>query len=126
MAGASIAVGLAGHTFWVGPDVAVLGLFGGLYLVPQTTIFQLGARGEARRVSCGAELVNYLFMLFAALIFGVLTNQLHLTPTQIFLAVGVGLAGLGVAQALTMGPLVLGPLKALLGRKSDAPIGKAA
>ena len=127
MAGSSILVGLLGHTFLAsGIMLAVLGFFGGLYLVPQTTIYQARSpaahRGEYLAVQ---NFLNYTFMLGAALVFDVLTNRVHLTPKEIFVAVGVGLACLGVAQTVTMGDLVLGPLKALLGRRSGGPNGEA-
>ncbi|HVE39172.1 MAG TPA: hypothetical protein VNM14_04740, partial [Planctomycetota bacterium] len=65
-------------------------------------------------------------MLGAALLFDVLTNRIHLAPKQIFVAVGVGLIGLGAAQTATMRELVLGPLKALTGRGTRQPNGEAA
>ncbi len=55
-------------------------------------------------------------MLGAALIFDQLTNRFQLGPKQIFIGVGGGLALLGIAQAAAMREMVLGPLRALLGR----------
>jgi acyl-[acyl-carrier-protein]-phospholipid O-acyltransferase/long-chain-fatty-acid--[acyl-carrier-protein] ligase len=128
MALSSILVGLLGHTFLgAGAMLAVLGFFGGLYLVPQTTIYQVRSPsahiGEYLAVQ---NFLNYLFMLGAALLFDVLTNRIRLAPKEIFVAVGVGLACLGVAQAATMRDLVLGPLRALLGRDARQPNGEAA
>ena len=128
MAVSSILVGLFGHTFLAaGVMLAVLGFFGGLYLVPQTAIFQARSpaahRGEYLAVQ---NFLNYLFMLGAALLFEVLTNRIRLAPKEIFVAVGVGLVCLGAAQAVTMRDLVLGPLKALLGRSARQPNGEAA
>jgi len=119
MALASTVVGVFGHTFQAsGFMLAVLGLFGGLYLVPQTTIFQARSpaarRGEYLAVQ---NFLNYLFMLGASVLFHLLTNTLHLGPKEIFVAVGVGLALLGAAQTAAMRDLVLGPLRGLLGRK---------
>jgi acyl-[acyl-carrier-protein]-phospholipid O-acyltransferase/long-chain-fatty-acid--[acyl-carrier-protein] ligase len=127
MAIASIVVGVFGHTFMAsGCMLAVLGFFGGLYLVPQTAVYQerspAAYRGEYLAVQ---NFLNYLFMLGAAAGFGVLTNQLHMAPKEIFVAVGIGLAALGVAQTAAMRDLVLGPLKALLGRRGQ-PNGEAA
>jgi acyl-[acyl-carrier-protein]-phospholipid O-acyltransferase/long-chain-fatty-acid--[acyl-carrier-protein] ligase len=128
MAVSSILVGALGHTFLAsGLMLAVLGLFGGLYLVPQTTIFQARSPAKQRGEYLAVQnFVNYLFMLGAALVFEILTNRLHLTPREIFITVGVGLALLGVAQAATMGDLVLGPLKALLVRRTGEPGKEAA
>jgi acyl-[acyl-carrier-protein]-phospholipid O-acyltransferase/long-chain-fatty-acid--[acyl-carrier-protein] ligase len=128
MAVSSILVGLLGHSFLgAGILLAVLGFFGGLYLVPQTTIYQARSpaahRGEYLAVQ---NFLNYLFMLGAALLFDVLTNRLRLTPKEIFVAVGVGLACLGAAQTATMRELLLGPLKALAGRGTRQPNGEAA
>jgi len=117
----SVAVGLAGRAFLAsGLLLALLGLFGGLYLVPQTTIFQARSpaarRGEYLAVQ---NFLNYLFMLASALIFHGLTNGLHLGPTQIFVAVGAGLLLLGAAQAAAMLDVVVVPLLALLGRRGQ-------
>ena len=125
---ASALVGIFGQSFLPsGVLLAALGLFGGLYLVPQTTIFQARSpaahRGEYLAVQ---NFLNYLFMLAAALLFDLLTNRLHLGPKQIFVAVGGGLAILGLAQAATMRELVLGPLRALLGGRPVQPNGEAA
>ena len=116
----SIAVGLFGHEYWPsGIMLAALGLFGGLYLVPQTTIFQARSpanrRGEYLAVQ---NFLNYTFMLFSALIFDLLTNQLHLSPKEIFIAVGGGLALLGVAQGLAQRELLLGPIRSLFVREA--------
>ena len=128
MALSSILVGLLGHTFLAsGLLLGVLGLFGGLYLVPQTTIFQARSpasrRGEYLAVQ---NFINYLFMLGSALVFDLLTNRLHLSPREIFISVGAGLAILGVAQAATMRELVLGPFRSLLGRRPADPGKEAA
>jgi acyl-[acyl-carrier-protein]-phospholipid O-acyltransferase/long-chain-fatty-acid--[acyl-carrier-protein] ligase len=128
MAITSILVGVLSHTFLAaGILLSVLGFFGGLYLVPQTTIYQARSpaayRGEYLAVQ---NFLNYLFMLGASLLFGVLTNLFGLAPKEIFVAVGVGLACLGAAQTATMRELILGPLKALAGRGSRQPNGEAA
>jgi len=97
----SILVGIWGHEFLAsGLLLAMLGLFGGLYLVPQTTIFQ--ARSPAARRGEYLALqnfMNYTFMLGAALLFDLLTNRLALGPREIFIGVGVGLGLLGAVQA---------------------------
>ncbi|MBI3857510.1 MAG: MFS transporter, partial [Planctomycetes bacterium] len=120
MAVSSILVGVLGHSFLAsGLMLAVLGLFGGFYLVPQTTIFQARSPADRRGEYLAVQnFVNYLFMLFSALIFDLLTNRLHLTPREIFIGVGAGLAVLGVAQTLVQRDLVLGPLRALFGRRA--------
>jgi acyl-[acyl-carrier-protein]-phospholipid O-acyltransferase/long-chain-fatty-acid--[acyl-carrier-protein] ligase len=128
MAVASILVGVLGHTFLgSGLLLGILGFFGGLYLVPQTTIYQARSpaahRGEYLAVQ---NFLNYLFMLGAAFLFDLLTNRIHLAPKEIFVTVGIGLAVLGVAQTVTMRDLVLGPLKSLIGAKAAEPNGKVA
>jgi len=111
----SIAVGLLGHRFLPsGLMLSLLGVFGGLYLVPQTTIFQ--ARSPAKRRGeyvAVQNFVNYGFMLVAAGLFFFLTKKLHMTPGRIFLAVGAGLAVLGVVQSMLQPSLLLGQLVAL-------------
>jgi len=121
----SILVGLFGHTFVAsGLLLALLGLFGGLYLVPQTTIFQARSpaarRGEYLAVQ---NFLNYLFMLGAALIFDQLTNRFHLGPKEIFIGVGGVLGLLGAAQAAAMRDHVLGSLKALIARPGREAAG---
>lgn len=128
MAGTSIVVGMFAHRFDVaGLLLAVLGFFGGLYLVPQTTIYQARSPAERRGEYLAVQnFLNYSFMLGAAILFGLLTNQFHLGPKEIFIGVGIGLALLGAAQAGTMRDLVLGPLRALVGGKPDRPNQEAA
>jgi acyl-[acyl-carrier-protein]-phospholipid O-acyltransferase/long-chain-fatty-acid--[acyl-carrier-protein] ligase len=128
MAITSVLVGVIGRTFLEsGFMLSALGFFGGLYLVPQTAIYQARSPAERRGEYLAVQnFLNYLFMLGAALLFDVLTNRIHLAPKEIFLAVGIGLAGLGVAQAATMRELVLGPLKALVGGRNGQPNGKVA
>lgn len=115
----STVVGLLGASYWgSGFMLGALGLFGGLYLVPQTTIFQARSPAERRGEYVAVQnFLNYTFMLLSALLFDLLTNRLHLTPKQIFVAVGGGLALLGIVQTATMTDMVLGPLRALGGRK---------
>jgi acyl-[acyl-carrier-protein]-phospholipid O-acyltransferase/long-chain-fatty-acid--[acyl-carrier-protein] ligase len=128
MALSSILVGIFGHTFLAsGIMLGVLGLFGGLYLVPQTTIFQARSPADRRGEYLAVQnFLNYAFMLISALVFEILTNRLHFTPKEIFITVGAGLALLGVAQAGVMSDLVLGPLKTLLFRRSGEPGKEAA
>jgi acyl-[acyl-carrier-protein]-phospholipid O-acyltransferase/long-chain-fatty-acid--[acyl-carrier-protein] ligase len=100
-----------------GMVLAVLGLFGGLYLVPQTTVYQARSPADRRGEYLAVQnFINYAFMLGSALVFHLLTNTLHLTPQQIFIGVGIGLVLLGVSQIIFQRALVLAPLQALFRR----------
>ncbi|HXX94473.1 MAG TPA: hypothetical protein VEN81_12630, partial [Planctomycetota bacterium] len=96
--------------------LSLLGIFGGLYLVPQTTIFQARSPADRRGEYVAVQnFLNYAFMLAAAALFYILTKKLHLSPGSIFLTVGLGLAVLGVVQSALQPKLLLGPLVNLAG-----------
>jgi acyl-[acyl-carrier-protein]-phospholipid O-acyltransferase/long-chain-fatty-acid--[acyl-carrier-protein] ligase len=117
MSASSIAVGLLGHSFLPsGLMLSVLGVFGGFYLVPQTTIFQARSPAELRGEYLGVQnFFAFSFMLVAAILFELLTVRLHFKPTAIFFTVGLGLAALGILQVALQPSLLLGQLRALLG-----------
>jgi acyl-[acyl-carrier-protein]-phospholipid O-acyltransferase/long-chain-fatty-acid--[acyl-carrier-protein] ligase len=123
----SLAIGLLGRTFWnSGLMLAVLGFFGGLYLVPQTTIFQARSPADRRGEYLALQnFLNYTFMLFSALLFDLLTHRLRLSSKQIFIGVGIGLALLGGVQSATMRDLVLDPLLELAGGRPRPTKGEA-
>jgi len=115
MALASAGVFLWGHDF-VSASVmlGLVGFFGGVYLVPQTTIFQARSPGDKRGAYLAVQnLVNYAFMLVANGLYWLLTNPLNLKAPQVFLIVGIGLIVLGVAQAFLLPEFVLWKPKAV-------------
>jgi LPLT family lysophospholipid transporter-like MFS transporter len=124
----SIAVGILGHSFLPsGLMLSVLGVFGGFYLVPQTTIFQARSPAELRGEYLGVQnFFTFSFMLIAALLFDLMTTRLHFKPKMIFFTVGLGLCGLGVIQAALQPALLLGQLRSMLGgapplKKKEVP-----
>ena len=112
----SIAVGLLGHKFVPsGLMLSLLGVFGGLYLVPQTTIFQARSPENRRGEYVALQnFANYSFMVIANGVFFLLTKLLHRTAGEIFLAVGGGLAVLGVVQCALQPGLLFGQLAELV------------
>jgi acyl-[acyl-carrier-protein]-phospholipid O-acyltransferase/long-chain-fatty-acid--[acyl-carrier-protein] ligase len=115
MALASSAVYLWGHSFATASlCLGVLGFFGGLYLVPQTTIFQARSPADQRGAYLAVQnLVNYAFMLIANGLYWLVTNPLECSPPQVFLIVGIGLAVLGVVQTALLPDLMLGRSKTI-------------
>ena len=78
-------IGVA-HHWRVLADIALLGLFGGFYIVPMYALIQ--TRSEAShqsRVIAANNIVNALFMVFSAVI-SMLLFKLGLTIPQLFLA----------------------------------------
>jgi len=125
---ASLGVGLFGrHFLSSGLMLSGLGVFGGFYLVPQTTIFQARSPAEFRGEYLGVQnFFAFSFMLLAAILFDLMTNLFHLAPRAIFVTVGAGLAVLGVVQAALQPALLLGQFRSLLGRPAPAKSGAAA
>jgi acyl-[acyl-carrier-protein]-phospholipid O-acyltransferase/long-chain-fatty-acid--[acyl-carrier-protein] ligase len=115
---AAIGVALLGHRFLPsGLMLSILGVFGGFYLVPQTTIFQARSPAERRGAYLGVQnFFAFTFMLIAAILFDLLTNLLRLSPRAVFLTVGAGLVGLGIIQTLLQPSLLLGQFRTLVGR----------
>ena len=68
-------------------DLAVIGLFAGLYIVPLFALVQSRAeRSQLSRVIAGNNILNALFMVIASVLSGVLLNVAHLSIPQLFLA----------------------------------------
>ncbi len=127
MAACSAAAYFWAHTFASSAVIlGLLGVFGGLYLVPQTTIFQARSPGDRRGAYLAVQnFVNYGFMLIASGLYALL-KKLDLESGQIFLIVGVGLAAVGIAQTALQPTLLLGNAKLLLSGRSGQPNGEAA
>lgn len=112
----------AGVFFWARDfpsaslTLGLVGFFGGIYLVPQTTIFQARSPADKRGAYLAAQnLANYAFMLVANLLYWFMMGPLHRKSEQVFLIVGIGLAVLGVAQGFLLPDLLLGKTKASAG-----------
>jgi acyl-[acyl-carrier-protein]-phospholipid O-acyltransferase/long-chain-fatty-acid--[acyl-carrier-protein] ligase len=116
MAAASGAAALWGSTFKsAGVILAFLGVFGGLYLVPQTSIFQARSPSNRRGAYLAVQnFANYGFMLVSAALYA-LIKHLKVPSPRVFLWVGVGLAFLALVQAALQPSLLLGQLRCILG-----------
>jgi acyl-[acyl-carrier-protein]-phospholipid O-acyltransferase/long-chain-fatty-acid--[acyl-carrier-protein] ligase len=110
MAIASVATGLGARRFGSAACfLGILGVFGGLYLVPQTTLFQVKSPPERRGAYLAVQnFFNFVLMFLAAGVFWLLTGPARLDAGQIFLYVGVGIALLGAVQALALPGLLFG------------------
>ncbi|HVR87306.1 MAG TPA: MFS transporter [Planctomycetota bacterium] len=117
MAACSVAASQWAHDFAASAAIlGTLGVFGGLYLVPQTSIFQARSPANRRGAYLAVQnFANYSFMLLSAGLYALL-KKLNLDSSQVFLAVGVGLVGVGVAQTALQPALLLGNAKTLIGR----------
>ncbi len=72
----------------VATHLSVLGFFGGFYIVPISAMLQhRPARGRKGGVLAAANLISFVGIGFAALIFYFLTNILKLSPPEIFLLI---------------------------------------
>ena len=71
-------------------DLALIGVFGGFYLVPLFALVQNRTpRSELSRVIAGNNILNAVFIVSAAL-FGIATQKfLHWSIPQVFLAIGI-------------------------------------
>lgn len=93
-------------------------MFGGLYLVPQTTIFQARSPADRRGAYLAVQnFTNYGFMLVSSGLYALL-KKLNLDSGRIFLIVGIGLAVVGAAQTALQPSLLLGNAKLLLRGRS--------
>jgi len=112
VATASMGTWLFGRDFWsTALILGGLGVFAGLYLVPQTTIFQARSPEEHRGAYLGVQnFANNVFMLAAAGLNFVLSGPLHCSPRQIFLITGAGFLALGLIHAALLPDLLLGRL----------------
>lgn len=116
MAACSAAVGLGAKDFGSSAVLlGVLGVFGGLYLVPQTTIFLARSPDEHRGSYLALQnFTNYAFMLLASGLNAIL-RKFNVDSGTIFTVVGVGLVVLGAVQTALQPALLLGNTKALFG-----------
>jgi 1-acyl-sn-glycerol-3-phosphate acyltransferase len=77
-------------------DAGLIGLFGGIFIVPLYAIMQQRSRPEAvSRVISANNIINALFMVAAAL-FGAVALRNGLTIPQLFVAVGVMNAAIAI------------------------------
>ena len=115
---ASLATSLLGHSF-VSSALLLggLGVFAGFYLVPQTALFQERSPADRRGSYLGVQnFVNNVFMLIAAGVYYLLTGPLTCSSRSIFLIAGAGFLALGLVQTKLLPELLIGGLRALLGR----------
>jgi acyl-[acyl-carrier-protein]-phospholipid O-acyltransferase/long-chain-fatty-acid--[acyl-carrier-protein] ligase len=106
--------------------LGLLGVFGGLYLVPQTTIFQARSPADRRGAYLAVQnFANYGFMLLSSGLYALL-KKLNLESGTIFLVVGVGLVAVGITQTALQPALLLQNAKLLLSGRSGQPNGEAA
>jgi acyl-[acyl-carrier-protein]-phospholipid O-acyltransferase / long-chain-fatty-acid--[acyl-carrier-protein] ligase len=99
--GLTVCAALLGRGGWSFTGVAVnlsaLGFFGGFYIVPISALLQhRPARDEKGGVLAAANLISFVGIAAASLVFGLLTTVLKLSPPQIFLVI----AGLTLAATL--------------------------
>jgi acyl-[acyl-carrier-protein]-phospholipid O-acyltransferase/long-chain-fatty-acid--[acyl-carrier-protein] ligase len=84
--------------------LAALGFFGGFYIVPISAMLQhRPARDQKGGVLAAANLVSFVGIALASLVFGLLTTVLKLSPPQIFLVLA------GATLAATIYLLTLAP-----------------
>jgi acyl-[acyl-carrier-protein]-phospholipid O-acyltransferase/long-chain-fatty-acid--[acyl-carrier-protein] ligase len=107
---ASIAIWLYGTTFTVTAILlGILGFFGGLYLVPQNTVYQARSPVERRGAYMATlNFVSFTFMVLASLIFKLMTEEsyLGLGNETVFLAIGAGVLTVGIIQCIASPELV--------------------
>jgi acyl-[acyl-carrier-protein]-phospholipid O-acyltransferase/long-chain-fatty-acid--[acyl-carrier-protein] ligase len=128
MAACSIAAGFWARNFTMAAiTLGLLGVFGGLYLVPQTSIFQARSPADRRGAYLAVQnFSNYGFMLMASGLYALL-KKLHLESGQVFLVVGIGLVAVGILQTALQPALILGNARQLLFRSGGGqPNGEAA
>ena len=68
-------------------DLAIIGVFAGLYIVPLFALVQSRAdRSQLSRIIAGNNILNALFMVVASVVSGLLLNAAHLSIPQLLLA----------------------------------------
>jgi len=88
----------------VAVNLAALGFFGGFYIVPiSATLQHRPAREQKGGVLAAANLISFVGIALASLVFGLLTDVLKLSPPEIFLVVS------GLTLAATIYLLMLLP-----------------
>ena len=85
-------------------NLAVLGFFGGFYIVPISAMLQHRPAAEQKGgVLAAANLVSFIGISLASVVFGLLTTVLKLSPPAIFLVIS------GMTLAATVYLLILMP-----------------
>ena len=127
MAACSAAAGFWARSFGSAAiALGLLGVFGGLYLIPQTSIFQARSPHDRRGAYLAVQnFSNYGFMLLASLLYALL-KKLGLESGQIFLVVAAGLVAVGVTQTALQPSLILGNAWQLLRGGAGPARGEAA
>jgi acyl-[acyl-carrier-protein]-phospholipid O-acyltransferase/long-chain-fatty-acid--[acyl-carrier-protein] ligase len=88
----------------VATNLSVLGFFGGFYIVPISAMLQHRPAPECKGgVLAAANLISFIGIALASVVFGLLTTVLKLSPPQIFLVIA------GLTLAATIYLLVLMP-----------------
>ena len=90
--GLTFCAALLGRTglsfFAVATNLSVLGFFGGFYIVPISALLQhRPAREQKGGVLAAANLISFVGIALASLIFGLFTTVLKLSPPEIFLVI---------------------------------------
>ena len=68
-------------------DLAIIGVFAGLYIVPLFALVQSRAeRSQLSRIIAGNNILNALFMVVASVVSGLLLNMAHFSIPQLLLA----------------------------------------
>ncbi|MEP6939335.1 MAG: MFS transporter [Rudaea sp.] len=68
-------------------DLAIIGVFAGLYIVPLFALVQSRAeRSQLSRIIAGNNIINALFMVVASVVSALLLNLVHLSIPQLLLA----------------------------------------
>jgi len=106
--GLTVCAALLGRTgisfVGVATNLSVLGFFGGFYIVPISAMLQYRPAPEGKGgVLAAANLISFVGIALASVVFGLLTTVLKLSPPQIFLVIA------GLTLAATIYLLVLMP-----------------
>ena len=106
--GLTVCAALLGRTgisfIGVATNLSVLGFFGGFYIVPISAMLQYRPAPEGKGgVLAAANLISFIGIALASVVFGLLTTVLKLSPPQIFLVIA------GLTLAATIYLLVLMP-----------------
>ncbi|MGB0129191.1 MAG: MFS transporter [Rhodocyclaceae bacterium] len=84
------------HAWRVASDLVLLGVFGGVYLVPLTALIQTRCEPAQRaRVVAGNNILNAIFVV-AAIVFSVVLRRAGLSLAQVFLVLGILNAGVAL------------------------------
>jgi acyl-[acyl-carrier-protein]-phospholipid O-acyltransferase/long-chain-fatty-acid--[acyl-carrier-protein] ligase len=106
--GLTICAALLGRTgisfAGVALNLAALGFFGGFYIVPISALLQYRPASEQKGgVLAAANLISFIGIALASVVFGLFTTILKLSPPQIFLVIA-GLSLVAAIYLLTLMP----------------------